>query len=149
LATPPGPLAPITATASTVPILPAERCVAISHLGNAPSSCYSVWTPPPQLPGNSQVCSSLQLPGNSHLGLAHYKRSCLPPPPSLTLLLLPLLLLPSCSPSLPIPFLPLSRWPWSASTSLLLSLSLLFYSKHLKTMPCWRNGTGFPPRNSV
>jgi hypothetical protein len=33
----PGPLAPVTATASHKP--PAERCVAISHVGNAPSSC--------------------------------------------------------------------------------------------------------------
>ena len=34
----------------------------------------SVWTPPPQLPGNSQVCSSPQLPGTSQVGLSHYKR---------------------------------------------------------------------------
>ena len=39
-------------------------------------------------------------PGRS----AHYKRGCLSPPPSLTLLLLPLLLLPSCFPSLPTHF---------------------------------------------
>ena len=29
--------------------------MAISHVGNAPSSWYSVWTQPPQSPGNSQV----------------------------------------------------------------------------------------------
>ena len=45
-----------------------------------PICWYSVWTPPPQLPGNSQA------------GLAHYKRGCLPPPPSLTLLPLTFLL---------------------------------------------------------
>ena len=32
-----------------------------------PECWYSVWTPSPQLPGNRQV------------GLAHYKRGCLPP----------------------------------------------------------------------
>jgi hypothetical protein len=48
-----------------------ERCVAISHVGNDPSSWYSVWTP------------LLQLPGNSQDGTAHYKRSYLPLPLSL------------------------------------------------------------------
>ena len=41
--------------------------------GKAPSSWYSVWIQPPQLPGNTQV------------GLVNYKRGCLTPPPSLTL----------------------------------------------------------------
>ena len=35
--------------------------------GNTQISWYSVWTPPPQLPGNNQVCSSPQLPGNSQV----------------------------------------------------------------------------------
>jgi hypothetical protein len=112
---------------------PTERCVAISHIGNGPSSWYSVWTPPPQLPGNSQVCSSIQLPGNSQVRPAHYKKGCLP-----------LSLLPSCPYSLtlashppaPPPFSPLSTWSWLASTSLLFSLSLPFYNKCLKTMEC-------------
>jgi hypothetical protein len=50
---------------------------------------YFVWTPPPQLPGNSQVCYSPQLPGNGQVGLAHHKRGCLPPPLLLLLLSLP------------------------------------------------------------
>ena len=33
------------------------------------------------------LSSSPQLPGNSQVGLTHYKRGCLPPPPSLDLLL--------------------------------------------------------------
>jgi hypothetical protein len=65
---------------------PPEKCVAISHIGNAPSSWFSVCTPPPQLPGNCQVCSSPQLPGKNQVDPAHYKRDCLPPTPSLTLL---------------------------------------------------------------
>jgi hypothetical protein len=60
-----------------------------------PRCWHSVWIPPPQLPGNSQV------------GLAHYKRGCLAPPLSLSLTLASLFcLLPSCSPSLSIPFPP-------------------------------------------
>ena len=83
----------------------------------------------PQLPGNSQVCPSPQLPGNSQVGLAHYKRDCLP-----LLSLLPLTFLASLLPSLALPFPPplphLSMWSWPASTSLLspplcLSLPLL------------------------
>ena len=107
--------------------------VAISHVGNSPSSWYSVWTPPPQLPGNSQVCSSPQLPGNSQVGPAHYKRSCLP---LLTLLFSYSLasLLPSWALPIPSPFHilfpPLSMWTWTAPMSLLspsvcLSLTLL------------------------
>ena len=56
---------------------------------------------------------------------------CLAPPLSL-LKLLNLLILISSSPP-PYPLLPLSTWPWLASTSLRLSLSLTFYNKHLKT----------------
>ena len=76
--------------------------------------------------------STPQLPGNSQVGQAYYKRDCLPPPLSLSLLFL----LPTCfslalldssfSPSLP----PLSMcsWPWPTSTSLpLLSAFLCLY----------------------
>ena len=88
----PGPLAPVTATASHSP--PQRGVWPSVTKGNAPSPWYSVWTPSPQLPGNSQVCSSSQLPGNSQVGLAHYKRGYLPPLSSLTLLLLLLPLAP-------------------------------------------------------
>ena len=120
LATPPGPLAPVSHNPHHTHPTPAERCVPISHMCNVPSSWYSVWTPPPQLPGNSQV------------GLAHYKRGCLPPLLSLTFVLLPLSLA-SC-PLVPLlssfRFPPLSTWSWPASISLLspslcLSLPLL------------------------
>jgi hypothetical protein len=94
-----------------------EACVAISHVGNAPSSWYSVWTPPPQLPGNSQVCSSPQLPGNSQVGQAHYKRSCLPPPPSLILLFSCSY---SCSLALPVSAFPLPLSPCGHGSPLLL-----------------------------
>jgi hypothetical protein len=80
---PPGSLLPVTATASHCSPPPAERCVTISHTGNVPSFWYSFWTPPPQLPDNSQD------------GTAHYKRSCLPPPLSHSLVLTLALLLPS------------------------------------------------------
>jgi hypothetical protein len=65
LATPPGPLAPVSHNPHHTHPTPAERCVPISHMCNVPNSCYSVWTPPPQLPGNSQD------------GPTHYKRNCL------------------------------------------------------------------------
>jgi hypothetical protein len=74
-----------------------------------------------------------QLPGNSQVGLAHYKRGYLPPPFSLASLTL-ILLLPTCPP-LSIPFPPLHRvmaslyfsplsfsLPFSASTTLLTPL---------------------------
>jgi hypothetical protein len=96
-----------------------HNSVTISHVGQCSKAlifCLDS-NPPPQLPGNSQVCSSPQLPGNSQVGLAHYKRGCLPPPPSLTLASLSLLL--SFSPSFFILFSPLSTWPWPVSTSLL------------------------------
>ena len=82
----------------------------------------------PLLPGNSQACSSLPLPGNSQGGQAHYKRGRLPPPPSLVLLLscFSLALLGS---SLPHSLPPLSKCqplllysfslPFSASTTLI------------------------------
>jgi hypothetical protein len=94
------PLASVTATASHG--LPQESYVTISHIGNAPSSWYSVWTPAPQSPGSSQL-----------IALAHYKRSCFSPPCSLALsaLILLLLLLLPYSPSLRLPFPPLSMWP--------------------------------------
>ena len=62
---------------------------------------YSVLTPPPQLPGSS------------HIGLAHYKGGCLLSPPSLVSLILLLLLLslascPLASPLSPYPSPPLS-----------------------------------------
>jgi hypothetical protein len=116
--------------------------VAISHLGNAPSSWYSIWTPPPQLLGKSQVCcSSPQLPSNSQNGTAHYKRSCLSPPSSLALLL-------SCSlfyllaltlaplPLSPTPFTPLPPMAMATLCFSTLSLCLLFYNKRLRTMDC-------------
>ena len=79
---------------------PTERYMVISHVGSAPSSWYSVWTPPPQLLGNSQVCSSPQLHGNSQESHAHYKRGCMPPLLSYPLVLTFLI---SCSPlSLPV-----------------------------------------------
>ena len=56
---------------------------------------------------------------------------CLAPPLSL-LKLLNLLILISSSPP-PYPLLPLSTWPWLASTSLLFFLFLTFYNKHFKT----------------
>jgi hypothetical protein len=85
-----------------------------SHTPWAPGSCHSYSLPQFPLPSKpplkrgvwpsvtySQVCSFPQLPGNSQVGLAHYKRGCLPSPCSLTLLLLlPYsCLLPSHSPS--------------------------------------------------
>ena len=87
---------------------------------------YSVWTLPPQLPGNSQVAP------------AHYKRSFLPPPSALALSLILLLLLsysplsPSCSTSLH-SSLHMTMVSLDFST---LSLSLPFYNKYLKTMGC-------------
>jgi hypothetical protein len=79
---------------------------------------YSVSTLPPQLFGNSQVCSSPHLPGHSQVGQTHYKRGCLLPPLKLTPASFPCLLSP-CSPSLPISFFTLSTWSWPASTELL------------------------------
>jgi hypothetical protein len=108
------------------PPAPTERCAAMNHVGNFPSSWYSDWTSPLQLPGNSQVCSSPQFPVNGQNGPARYKRSCLLPPCSLILLLL---LSYSPLPSL-------STWPCPASASLPFSLSLSFYNKHLKIMDC-------------
>ena len=77
-----------------------------------PICWYSVWTPPPQLPGNSQA------------GLAHYKRGCLPPPPSLTLLFL-LLSLASCSLAPHLSPFPSSLSPRGHGWSLLLYSLLL------------------------
>ena len=66
-------------------------------------------------------------------------------------------LLPSCSPTLPIPFSHLSTWPWSASTSLLspsLCLSTINtlkpwpVSSHLD-LPCWSNEAGLPLNKRV
>jgi hypothetical protein len=84
---------------------------------------YSVWTPPPQLPGNSQV------------GLAHYKRGCLTPPPSLTLLPLLSLSFAPCSPSIPILFPP----PRTHGCSLLL------YSLPLSSFLCLYYPLNSPP----
>ena len=99
----------------THPRPPTDRCVTISYVDYAPSSWYSVWTLPPQLPGNSQV------------GPAHYKRSCLPPPLSLASLT-------SCSYSCSLPpSLHMARASLCYST---LSLSLPFYNKGLKATDC-------------
>ena len=107
-ATPHEPLAPVSATAFPQP----------------PSPWYFVWTPPPLLPGNSQV------------NLAHYKRGCLPPPSSLalTLLLLPLA-----------PLLPLSACPSPISGhgqslflySLPLSAFLYLYAMTINALKPW------------
>ena len=134
-ATPLRPLASVTATASHSPHR--EVCGHQSHraMPQIPGILSGLHPIHTQLPGNSQVCSSQHLPGNSH-----YKRGCLSPPPSLTLFLLLccfcLSFLPSCSSYLCLPFPPLSMWPWPASTSLLFSLFLPFCSKCLKTMDC-------------
>jgi hypothetical protein len=114
--------APGSCLSYSLPQSPAERWVAISHIGNAPSSWYSVWTPPPKLPGNSQISP------------VHYKRSCLPPPCSLASLTLLLSCSYSCSLA-PLPFPLLYMWPWLASPSPH-SLSLTLYNKRLKTMDC-------------
>ena len=120
---------------SPAPLLHTERCVVISHIGNAPSSWYSLWTPPPQLPDKVRYASP-----HSYLATAREAQPPIKeadcPPLSLLLLILLLLLLFLCSPPLPIPFSLLSTWPWPASTALLFSLSLPFYNKHLKTMDC-------------
>jgi hypothetical protein len=78
---------------------------------------YSVWTPPPQLPGNSHVC------------LAHYKRGCLSPP-LVFVSLLPLALL---SPPLSLPPLCGHGWP------------LLLYSLPLSAFPCLYYSLNSPP----
>ena len=138
-------LAPVAATASNSSST--ERCVTISHIGNTPSSWYSVWIPSPQLPGKIQIYSSPKLPNNSQVGPAHYKIGCLPP-----LLSYSRFLLEPCLHSLPP-----SMWPWPASTFLLVSFSLPFYNKCLKTMEClissdhqdltcWSNGAGLLPK---
>ncbi|EDL00447.1 mCG1050918 [Mus musculus] len=99
-----------------------EMCGHQSHR-QCPSFWYSVWTPSPQLPGNSQVDS------------VHSKRGRLPPPPSLTLLLsyslaftllfLPLTLqLPLSSPLTPPPHVALTGFYFPT-----LFLSLPFYNK--------------------
>ena len=67
-----------------------------------------------------------ELPGNSQVYLAHYKKGCLTPSPSLVLLLSVALLLLSSSP-LPIPLPPFSTWSWPASTSLLSPSLCLYY----------------------
>jgi hypothetical protein len=91
----------------------------------------------PQLPGNSQVCSSPQLLANRQVGLTHYKSGCLPPPPSLILLL-------SCSSlallgsslflPFPIPFL-FSTCSRLASISLFLYFSVLSLCLSLPLLP--------------
>ena len=52
--------------------------VTISLADSVPSSWHSGWTPPPQLPDNSQVCSSLQLPGNNKVAQATTKGAAWP-----------------------------------------------------------------------
>ena len=82
--------------------------------------------------GDVGILSGLhpQLPGSSQVGLAHYKRGCLPPPLSLSYSLVSLILLPSCCLASLLPLVPLlclsphsltplSTWSWPASTSLL------------------------------
>jgi hypothetical protein len=104
----------------THPRPPTDRCVTISYVDYAPSSWYSVWTLPPQLPGNSQNDPT------------HCERRCLPPPCSLALLLSCFslaLLLPSLHPPYPPPP---PTWPWPASTSLLFP-SLYLSAINLKT----------------
>ena len=118
---------------------------------------YSVWTLPLQLPGNNQVCSSPQLPGKIQVDLAHYKRGCLPPPHSLSLLFSYSLASCSLAPSLPIPFLPSLHMvmvslyfstlsfslPFSAYTTLLTLLpkpkinSVLYYTILWPALGAW------------
>lgn len=112
-AMPPGPLAPVTATAT--PTAPCREVCA--HQSSRQCLKLLVWTPPPQLPGTSTVAHPTKKGAACVL---------------LALLLSYLLLL------LPCPFLPpfLSTWPWLASASLLSPSLCLFYNKHLKTMDC-------------
>jgi hypothetical protein len=97
-----------------IPPIPFASVLVVIEIPYACVYCwYSVWTPTPQLPGNSQV------------GLDHYKRASFPLPS----LPYPCLSLASCPlvPSLPIPVPPLSTWSWLANTSLLsLSFCLSF-----------------------
>jgi hypothetical protein len=91
---------------------------------------YSVWTLPPQLTGCSHVCSFPQLPGNSQVGLAHYKRGCFTHPLSvlfsLTFLLFTLSPFPSPSLHVVMTSLYFSTFsfflPFSVSATLLTSL---------------------------
>jgi hypothetical protein len=46
------------------PQSPNSIILTISHTDKAPSSWHSSWTPPSELPDNSQVCSFPQLPCN-------------------------------------------------------------------------------------
>ena len=73
----------------------------------------------PKIPSYCHVCSSPQLPGNSQIGLAYYKRGCLALPLTLVSLFL-----------IPLPFDPLFPTPFHVVMSSLyfstLSLSLPF-----------------------
>ena len=145
---PPGPLAhgPATISQRILPHPPPpthtpcrEMCGHQSHR-QCPSFWYSVWTPSPQLPGNSQVDS------------VHSKRGRLPPPPSLTLLLSCFysLILASHPPASPgFPPHPPHRWPGLAGASRF-SSSRLSIINDLKLSfssgsACWSNGAGPPP----
>jgi hypothetical protein len=86
------------------------------------------------------LSSTPQLPGNSQVGLTHYKRGCLPPRPSLALLgsslsspiLIPLLLSPHGHGQ---PLLPYSL-PLSAFLCLYHPLNSLATDSSRSTMPC-------------
>jgi hypothetical protein len=131
LATPPGP------TSHNPSPLPHPN----THRGVWPSVTKAM----PQAPGilsgplgsNSQVCSSPQLPGNSQDSPAHYKRSCLPPPGSLTsyplaFTLAPLLPALSTFPSpLSLPFSPLS----SLLPSLYVAMAGFYFPTFFLSLP--------------
>jgi hypothetical protein len=86
------------------------------------------WSPPPQIPGNSQVCSSLQLPGNGQVGLAVWKGLLAPSSLSLLLLLLSLGPLFPLSP-FPSPLSPCGHsWPLHLYSLLLSAFLCLYYS---------------------
>ena len=100
-------------------------CVLLQHRNywkTINSQCWcSMWTPPPQIPSNSQVCSSTWLTSSSQISLVHYKRGCLAPSLSLaTLAVLPLSLLPL------VPLLPIS--PHSLLPSLHVVMASLYFS---------------------
>ena len=100
------------------PVMITRPSLAATPQGTSPLLGFCL-SSTPQLPGNSQLCPSPSIPGNSLVGLVHYKRDCLP--------LLPLLF--SHSQLLSCPFLlspPPSLQMVMATSASLLSPSLCF-----------------------
>ena len=91
----------------------------------------------PQLPGNSQLCPSPLLPGNSLVGLVHYKRGCLPLPLPYSLSL-SFSLAQSWAPLPSSPLPPLSTWSWPP---------LLLYSLLLSAFLCLSYPLSPPPHD--